>query len=288
MVSKRSKIMTRARFRLLLEAVKKFDRDHGFFLSSGITFNLLLCIIPFILLLLSLVGVYLYSSREVLNYVRHYLETMVPSLDPTITRDILRITRDRKIVGILGIGGLIWTCTWVFSSMRTAFNIIFQVKKERGILRGKAIDVLMIFLAGIALLLSMTLTSGITFLQGFQVQPLIAMGPILRWVLKYIVPFFFTYSMFFLIYKIIPNRKISVSSAFQAALFASLLWEATKHLFGWYVLHLGRFSMVYGSLSTLIIFFLWIYYSSAVLLLGGEIAFLLEEGQPSSHRRTGK
>ncbi len=199
--------------RLLLEALKKFHRDHGFFLSSGMTFNLLICMIPFILLLLSLVGTYLYSSREVLNTLRQYLENVVPSLDPRIMRNILRITRDRKIVGALGIGGLIWTCTWVFSSMRTAFNIVFQVKAERGFLRGKAIDVLMIFLAGIALLLSMTLTSAVTVLQSFRIQPLtVIMGPILRWVLKYLVPFLFTYMMFFLIYKIIPNRKISVRS----------------------------------------------------------------------------
>jgi uncharacterized BrkB/YihY/UPF0761 family membrane protein len=35
--------------------------------------------------------------------------------------------------------------------------------------------------------------------------------------------------------------------------------------------------MVYGSLSTLAIFFLFVYYSSAILILGGEIAFLLEK-----------
>ena len=46
-----------------------------------------------------------------------------------------------------------------------------------------------------------------------------------------------------------------------------------------YVLRLGRFSMVYGSLGTLVIFVLWVYYSSAILLLGGEIAFLLEKGR---------
>jgi membrane protein len=75
------------------------------------------------------------------------------------------------------------------------------------------------------------------------------LGPIIRLILKYLVPFFFT----------------------------SLLWEVAKQLFGWYILHLGRFSMVYGSLSTLVIFFLWIYYSSTILLLGGEVAFLLEK-----------
>jgi membrane protein len=70
--------------------------------------------------------------------------------------------------------------------------------------------------------------------------------------------------------------KIHFKTALQAALFASLLWEMAKQLFGWYVLHLGGFSILYGSLSTLAIFFLWIYYSSVILLLGGEVAFLLE------------
>jgi membrane protein len=82
--------------------------------------------------------------------------------------------------------------------------------------------------------------------------------------------------MCFLIYKIIPNRKIHFGTALQAALFTGVFWEVAKQLFGWYVLHLGRFSMVYGSLSTLAIFFFWIYYSSAILLLGGEVACLLE------------
>jgi membrane protein len=266
-----------SKFGLFWSALKKFDDDHGFFLSSGITFNLLICLVPLILLLLALVGIYLYSDREVLNHIRRYFENAVPTLDPKIMRNVLRIIRDRKIVGILGIGGLIWTSTWVFSSLRTALNMIFQVEKDRGILRGKAIDLLMILLAGIFLLMSMILTSGITFIQSYRFGPFLSLGPSLRFILKYIIPFFFTFWMCFLIYKIIPNRKIHFKAALQAALFTSLLWEVAKQLFGWYVQHLGRFSMVYGSLSTLAIFFLWIYYSSVILLLGGEVAFLLEK-----------
>jgi membrane protein len=84
--------------------------------------------------------------------------------------------------------------------------------------------------------------------------------------------------MFFLIYKIVPHKKICYRTAFQAACFTTVLWEVAKHLFGWYVIHLGRFSMVYGSLNALAVFFLWMYYSSAILILGGEVAFLLESG----------
>ncbi|MDP2969943.1 MAG: YihY/virulence factor BrkB family protein [Deltaproteobacteria bacterium] len=267
------------RFKFLWAVLKKFDEDHGFFLSAGITFNLLICLVPLILVLLAVVSAYLYSDREVLNHIRRYVELVVPTLDPRIMKNILRVIHDRKIVGILGIGGLIWTSTWVFSSLRTALNIVFQAEKGRGILRGKAIDLFMIFLAGFFLLATLLFTSAITFIQGYRLSSLLNLGPIIQFILKYLIPFFFTFWMCFLIYKIIPNRKIHFKTALQAALFTSLFWEVAKQLFGWYVLHLGRFSMVYGSLSTLAIFFLWIYYSSAILLLGGETAFILEKGK---------
>ena len=264
---------------ILLDALRKFDQDHGFFLSSGITFNLLICLIPIVLLFFALVGTYLYSDQEVLNHIRQYFENSFPSLDPRIMKNILRIIQDRKIVGILGIGGLIWTSTWVFSSLRITLNTVFQVEKSRGILRGKAIDLFMILLAGVFLLVSMALTSVVTFVQSYRFGFLGDIGPITRFGLKYLIPFFFTFWMFFLIYKIVPNKKVHFKPAFQAAVFASLLWETAKQLFGWYILHLGRFSAVYGSLGTLAIFFFWIYYSSAILILGGEVAFLLEKGR---------
>jgi membrane protein len=268
---------TQKRFFILWSALRKFDKDHGFFLSSGITFNLLICLIPLILLLLALLGTYLYSCREVLSHIRRYLENAFPSLDPRIMNNLLRIIRDRRIVGVVGIGGLVWTSTWVFSSLRTVLNIVFQAKEGRGILRGKGIDLLMVLLAGMFLLISMVFTSVMTFVQGYRFSPFLNMVPIIRFILKYIIPFLFTFWMCFLIYKIIPNKKIYFKTALQAAFFSSLLWEVAKHLFGWYVLHLGKFSMVYGSLSALAIFFLWIYYSSVILILGGEVAFLLEK-----------
>jgi membrane protein len=258
-------------------AFRKFDDDHGFFLSSGITFNLLICLVPLLLLFLSLAGIYLYSDREVLNHIRRYFENAVPALDPRVMKNIFRIIRDRKIVGMLGIGGLIWTSTWVFSSLRIGLNIVFRVEKKRGVLRGKAIDLLMILLVIALLFTTLTFTSVITFIQKYPFGLPVELGRISRFILRYLIPFFFTYWMFFLIYEIIPNKKVPVKAALQAALFTGLFWEVAKQLFGWYVLHLGRFSMVYGSLGILAIFFFWIYYSSAILLLGGEVCYLLEQ-----------
>ena len=70
------------KLRLLPDALKKFNDDNGFFLSSGITFNLLIGLIPLSLLLLAVLGTYLYSDQAVLSHLSDHLEDMVPSLDP--------------------------------------------------------------------------------------------------------------------------------------------------------------------------------------------------------------
>jgi len=269
-------------FGLLWQALRKFNDDNGFFLSSGIAFNILINLIPFIMLLLALVGTYLYNDQDVLHHIRAYLRDVAPALDPKIMENLADVMQNRQIVGILGFGGLLWFSTWVFSSLRIALNIVFRVEKSRGMLRGIGIDLLMILLAGILLLVSMILSSVVTFLQGYQGRILVAIGPTIQWILKYLLPFFLTYCMFVLIYKIIPNRRIHFSSALQAALFTSLLWELAKHLFGWYVVHLARYSIFYGSLSTLVIFIFWVYYSSTILVVGGEFAYFLEENRQRS------
>jgi len=202
---------------------------------------------------------------------------MVPALDPNITENILGLIQDRKVVGTLGIGGLVIAVLSVFSSLRAALNIVFQVEKPQGMIRGTAIDLFMLLLAGIFHIVSMAMTSVFTYYKSYPSQSVLTLGSLITFFLKYLVPFFFTFWMFFFIYKIAPNRKIHSIVAFKATCFTSVLWEVAKQFFGWYVLNLGRFSVFYGSLSTLVIFVLWVSYSAAILIFGGEFAFLLEK-----------
>ena len=269
-------------FGLLWQALRKFNDDNGFFLSSGIAFNILINLIPFIMLLLALVGTYLYNDQEVLDHIRAYFRDVAPTLDPKIMENLADVIQNRQIVGIVGFVGLLWFSTWVFGSLRIALNIVFRVEKSRGMLRGIGIDLLMILLAGSLLMVSMILSSVVTFLQADQGRILVAIGPTIQWILKYLLPFFLTSCIFVLIYKIIPNKRVHFTSALQAALFTSLLWELAKHLFGWYVVHLARYSIFYGSLSTSVILVLWVYYSSTILVAGGEFAYFLEEDRQKS------
>jgi membrane protein len=128
----------------------------------------------------------------------------------------------------------------------------------------------------------MILSSVAALLQRYQGQIPVAIGPVIQWILKYLLPFSLTGSMFFLIYKITPHKEIHFISALQAALFTGLFWELAKHLFSWYVVHIAEYSIVYGSLSTLVVFVLWVYYSSTILIVGADFAYFLEEDRQSS------
>jgi membrane protein len=263
--------------KLLFSALRQFIRDNGFFLSAGIAFNILVSMIPFLMLLLALIGGYLYKDEDVLNHIRHYLWNIAPGLDPGLTKTLFQVIKARNIVGLFGFIGLIWASTWIFGSLRIALNVVFRAEKGRSLVRGIGIDILMILVVGCLIFLSMTLTSLVTLIRNYQSLMPVTLGPLLLWILKYPIPLLFSYATFFLIYLILPNKKVHAKSAVAASLFTGVLWEFVKHFFGWYVVHLTRLPVIYGSLSTLIIFIFWIYYSAAILLIGGELAFLLEQ-----------
>jgi membrane protein len=267
--------------RLLFRATQGFYRDNGFFLSAGISFNILISLIPLLMLLLALVGSYLYRTEDVLVHIQRYVWSAAPGLDPKLIQALLEIVRTRRIVGVLGFAGLLWVSTWVFGSLRIALNVIFRINQGRGIVRGMGVDILMICAVGSFVLLSMALTSFVALVRGYQPLLPFAVGPVFQWILKYPVPLFFSYCTFFLIYAVLPHRKVSFRSASLAALAAGTLWEVAKHFFGWYVAHVTRLPLIYGSLSTVVISVLWVYYSAAILLIGGEFACLLENDSPA-------
>lgn len=264
--------------RLFGSALAKFNRDRGFFLASGIAFQVLLCLVPLVLLVLSFAGSYLFAHERLIDHLGRYLERAAPALDPEVRRNLLQIVGHRRTNGIVGTIGLFWVAKTVFGSLRVALNAIFGVPKSRGALRGLGLDLLMILVSGGSFLLSFGLTATYEFVRRAE-YPLFPAGTVrlLGIALSYIVPLAVTLLICFLIFRIVPNRRVSARFALFGAAFTAVLWEGAKHLFAWYVLAFGKYSIVYGSLSVVVVVLVWTYYSAAVLLLGAEVTALLEK-----------
>ena len=78
--------------------------------------------------------------------------------------------------------------------------------------------------------------------------------------------------LFELAYVMLPNRRVRWPHAVPGAVLAAILFEAGKLGFAWYVTNFSSFSLVYGSLSTVIVLMTWIYISAIILLLGAEFS----------------
>ncbi|MBU2235044.1 MAG: YihY/virulence factor BrkB family protein [Proteobacteria bacterium] len=80
-----------------------------------------------------------------------------------------------------------------------------------------------------------------------------------------------------LLYALLPVKKITLRNALCGGVFTALLLEAARHLFNLYVVNVAtQIGAIYGSLSSFVIFLLWIYYSACIFLIGAEIVCTLD------------
>ena len=92
-----------------------------------------------------------------------------------------------------------------------------------------------------------------------------------------LLPIIFEVCAYLLFYLSIPNTEVKFKHAFYGAIIATILFELTKWGFGLYILKFNSYQVIYGALSTIPIFIIWIYLCWLVLLVGALICATLKE-----------
>jgi membrane protein len=101
--------------------------------------------------------------------------------------------------------------------------------------------------------------------------------------LIYFLPFLIVWMVFYLLFQFSANTKVALSSAAISSFITSLIWYLSKNAFLYYVLHNKTYMSIYGSVSTLLFFFLWIYISWAIFLHGLKFCDLLNKEVEIDH-----
>ena len=258
----------------LSKAFKKFVDDGGFYLAAAISFYALVSFIPLLLIIINLFVYVLGHSRDLQAAVFGYVNTIYPLAGVTLKREIGRILVHRGR-GWITLFVFIWLSTLAFDSIEFSLNKIFKSSGKRRFIATKLLTFGLVLLSGVVFILSFWAAYLPAFLRKHPniITSSKAFTFISRSVFVQLSPFMLTLLAFTSIYKLLPARKISFRHAALAGFIAALLWETAKYAFAWYV---GNISLlgVYGSLSAIIFFMLWIYYSSLILLFVGEVLYV--------------
>lgn len=177
-----------------------------------------------------------------------------------------------KMTGF-GVVGLTLTAMMLLNTIFSAINRIFHVEKQRPLYLKLAVylGVLIagpIFLAAsfslatyiLAMTKSVGGTIGVDAFTGF-------LGRLARFVPALILIFGFT-----AFYKVVPNRPVSWRDAFSGGLVAGLIFSGLRWLFGIYLIYFPTYQTIYGALSAVPVFLVWLFLSWTVVLAGAAIA----------------
>lgn len=259
-------------------SVSDFFRDNCMNLSAAIAFHTLLSLFPLLFIVVSIYAGVMGDTGGLHTYTIKFLKTFVPGLDQEIAKELRSLVAHRNL-GYVGFFLFIWLSSQVFLSLEYAINLIFRTPAHRHFLYSTLLSVVMIILAFLLFAVSFAMTSFAKYLKS---HPLV----IGKWNLagmlagsilfKFIIPFILIVIAYAVIYKMLPHARVSWRNAFIGAGITAILWEAAKHLFTWYAAESLTLGSIYGSLSTIILFLLWIFYSAAILLFGAEIVHKIE------------
>lgn len=255
-------------------ALSRFIAADGFFMSAGLAFFFLVCLIPQMLLGVSLVG-FVLSGEEAARHVVNQLAEQFPVYQTQIARVLLRIVQTRRASGLLGTAALVVFSTPVLSGSRLIMHRLLGVRSDGGFLRNTIRD------SWMALLLSLLLftVSTMTWLyHGFQALALNSLPVPPRWFALASLPLSLALStvMFYCAYRYVPRRHVRVGPALAGAILASVLWEIAKQLFRFYIQRVSLYNEIYGPLAVLVAFAMFVYYSAIVFVFSAAFVAALD------------
>ena len=160
------------------------------------------------------------------------------------------------------------------------------------LLLAKVRDLGMVLLTLSLFLVNTTLTFGMTFLHRYLEQTGFGTHPVMRtlqgWVGE-LIGFVFLIALFFLLYRHASLRRPGWQAALVAASFMAAAFEIAKRLYAVYLLGASSYgaAAVDATIGAIILFVVWVYFSSLVFLLGGVVAETWELRQLQRVQRGG-
>ncbi len=262
----------------LISLIRSIIKNDFFGMAAEMGFMLVVGIFPFMLFLMAVFG--WLGNKSYMDPVLKVLSTITPNQTMDLLKSVLNQTMifgHGKLMAIIGI------CTSLFLSLNgvavilKGLNRAYKVEETRSFIYTRILSLLMVFVNILILFLTINIIIFgkiivMFFVNNFGLSETTAYTILaLRWP----VAFLALYVLAFLSYYILPdlkgNDKFKRKSALPGTIFFTTFWLIGSWGFSIYVNNLSTYNIVFGTIGAFFILMIWLYYTSILLLIGGEM-----------------
>lgn len=263
--------------KLFRETVTEFIDDNVIKLSASLAYYTIFAIGPLLLLIISLMGLF-FEQQAVTGRVVYQIQLLTGKAGAEQILSIIQNLQEQKSAtqySIIGGVILIFGATGVFADIQDSINYIWSIRAKPKkswlkYLQNRLLSFSMIvglgFLFMVSLLIN-TMTDAFTDrLEQLFIADMVVIFQMVNVFLLYLA----VSVLFAVIYKVLPDAKISWHDAFKGAWLTGVLFLLGKFLIGYYLGN-SKIGNTYGAAASIIIMLSWVYYTSIILYFGAEL-----------------
>lgn len=276
-------------------SAKRFAEHGCSLLAAGISYYVLFSIFPLLIFSVGVIGLILQDADLQTKVIDAVMEN-IPLTQDEGRDDVTRAIREvsaagSSAIGIVGFLTMGWAASAVFGAVRRSINIASAIDISRPLVPQKLLDLSMVLFFLPLLLASIAATTALRAAEA-RSDDIPVLGGLaddlgtLWWLASILLPMFFSFLLFFLLYAFIPVTRPRFRHVIPGTVIAALLFEFAKLGFSVYLEEFSNFHIVFGSLGAVVAFMFWVYLSASILLFGAELVAYLprcldEMRQPS-------
>ncbi|HEX7120446.1 MAG TPA: YihY/virulence factor BrkB family protein [Longimicrobiales bacterium] len=240
--------------------------------AAKVAYYFFLSLFPLILVLFALTG--LLGGDAAFRWIMGRLETALPADTATYLERFVRQVTDQPRPGVLSIGILLtlWSASNVFTAFADGLNTMYDVEETRSWWKKRLVAIALLVATAVLIVGSAT-----AILAGGAIGRALGVGALWNALVLPIAFVLLTLGLW-LIYYFLPavESRRRKGRILVGAIFGALVWIGATYLFRLYVANFGSYGETYGFVGAVIVLLLWLYLSALAVLLGGEVAAVLE------------
>jgi membrane protein len=275
----------------LRAVTNNFGAHDGELSTCALAFFLLISFIPLSLVIIATLS-FFYRSDDLAAFYITQLKSQLPSIDIEKFISIIdKIIYKKRYLAFIWLPFLFWWGSFIFDIIERSLEKAFHIPQSRIYWQAKIRHFIIIVGMAFAILAVTLFSNFIALLKNAGLalyveahlnevgvlNDLVTALEDIPLLLSSSTTLFMNSFLIFIIYRFVPPKKLSNMSLFKGALFASFSYEIVKYLFSYYIQEINDYTSIFGSLNTIVILMIWIWYTCFLFVIGAEMAWVFHE-----------